>query len=134
MSDDATDEKCFGCDAIMPSFLECCPSCGWERSPEISREARLREMGGGNVPAYVKVLLVVFPIIAVVVAGINVAVGPNDAIILKKPPPMRKQVRVGFESRAAYRRRQRLKEQWDRYNAQQKRLMQAKAENANATK
>ena len=132
MPDDATDEKCFGCDALMPSFLECCPSCGWERSPEISREARLRAMGGGKVPAYIKVLFIVVPIIAVVVAGINVAVGPNDAVILKRPPPMPKQ--VGFESRAAYRRRQRLREQWDRYNAQQARLSQAKAENGNATK
>ena len=88
MSDDATDEKCFGCDAIMPSFLECCPSCGWERSPEISREARLRALGGGNMPSYVKVLLVVCPIIAVVLAVMTVKVGPNDAVLLKEPPPI----------------------------------------------
>ena len=132
MSDDATDEKCFGCDAIMPSFLECCPSCGWERSPEISREARLRAMGGGKVPAYIKVLFIVVPIIAVVVAGINVAVGPNDAIILKKPPPI--PAKRFWEGRLARSRRLELEAQWDRYNAQQKRLSQAKAENGNATK
>ena len=146
MSDDPTDEKCFGCDALMPSFLECCPSCGWERVPELSREARLRAMGGGNVPAYVKVLFVVCPIISVVFAGITVAVWPKqsdlDVVVLKRPPPI--PTRVGFEGRLAHRRRRALEEQWFAYNAQQERLekkraeqerlRQAKIENGNTTK
>ena len=146
MSDDPTDEKCFGCDALMPSFLECCPSCGWERVPELSREARLRAMGGGNVPGYVKVLFVVCPIISVVFAGITVAVRPKqsdiDVVVLKRPPPI--PTRVGFEGRLAHRRRRALEEQWFAYNAQQERLekkraeqerlRQAKIENGNTTK
>ena len=136
MSDDPTGEKCFGCDAIMPSFLECCPSCGWEKPKPLSREARLRAMGGGNVPAYVKVLFVVCPIIAVVFVGITIAVGPKqsdlDAVILKKPPPIPR--RIGLESRVAYRRRESLEAQWSRYNAQQERLRQAKLGDGTTTK
>ena len=132
MSDDATDEKCFGCDAIMPSFLECCPSCGWERSPEISREARLRALGGGNMPSYVKVLLVVCPIIAVVLAVMTVKVGPNEAVLLKEPPPI--PTKRFWESRRADRRRRELEAQWSRYRAQQERFRRAKLENGNTTK
>ena len=151
MSDDPTDEKCFGCDAIMPSFLECCPSCGWERVPELSREAHLRAMGVHSLPTRVKVLMIGAPLITLLVGAISVAFSPQwrsgrydpDAVILSKPlepiPPG-----GGFESRRAYRRRSALQEQWRAYNAQQarlekkraeqERLRQAKLENGNTTK
>ncbi len=136
MSDDPTDEKCFGCDALMPSFLECCPSCGWERSPEISREARVRALGGGNMPSYVKVLLVVCPIIALVFAVITVTVGPKqsdlDAVILKEPPPI--PAKTFWTSHRGVRRRRELEAQWSRYRAQQERFRRAKLENGTTTK
>ena len=151
MSDDSTDEKCWGCEAIMPSFLECCPSCGWERPKPLSREARLRRMGVHSLPTSVKVLMLGTPLIVLVVAAISVAYSPQwasgrydpDAVILSKPsepiPPS-----GGFESRRAYRRRQELQSQWFAYNAQQERLekkrtererlRQAKLENSTTTK
>jgi len=134
MSDESTDERCFGCDALMPSFLECCPSCGWERSPELSREARLRAMGVHSLPTSVKVLMLGTPLIVLVVAVIAVALSPQwqsgqydpDAIILKKPPPIPEQ--RFLEGKRASRRRQELESQWLAYNAQQERLEEKKAE------
>ena len=135
MSNDPTDEKCFGCEALMPSFLECCPSCGWERPKPLSREARLRAMGVHSLPTRVKVLMLGTPLIVLVVAVITVALSPQwrsgrydpDAVILSKPSaPI--PASGGFEGRRAYRRRQELQSQWLAYNAQQKRLEKKRAE------
>ena len=135
MSDDPTDEKFFGCEAIMPSFLECCPSCGWERPKPLSREARRPAAGIHSLPTRVKVLMLGTPLIVLVVAAITVAYSPQwasgrydpDAVILSKPSePI--PASGGFEGRRAYRRRQELQSQWHAYNAQQKRLEKKRAE------
>ena len=135
MSDNSTDEKCWGCEAIMPSFLECCPSCGWERPKPLSREARLRAMGVQSLPTSVKVLMLGAPLIVLVVAAISVAYSPQwrsgrydpDAVILSKPsepiPPG-----GGFEGKRAYRRRQELSALWLLYDAPQERKQKKRAE------
>ena len=138
MSDDSTDEKCWGCEAIMPSFLECCPSCGWERPKPLSREARRPAAGIHSLPTRVKVLMLGTPLIVLVVAVIAVALSPQwqsgqydaDAIILKKPPPIPEQ--RFLEGKRASRRRQELESQWFMYNAQQERLAKKRAERERA--